>query len=43
MKLYNAAETSFLECWQLIFEKRCHDCAHSQEEDYNAALKEFLK
>jgi len=31
-----------LEWWRLISEKRCDVCAHSQEDDYNEALKEFL-
>jgi hypothetical protein len=36
-------KTNLLEWWRLIFEKRCDSCAHSQEDDYNEALKEFLK
>jgi hypothetical protein len=34
-------ETSFLEWWWLISEKRCDDYSHSQEDDYNEDLKEF--
>jgi hypothetical protein len=34
-------KTSLLEWWWLIFEKRCDDCAHSQEDGYNEALKAF--
>ena len=30
-----------LEWWQLIFEKRCDGYAHSQEDEYNEALKAF--
>jgi hypothetical protein len=36
-------ETSLLEWWQLISEKRCDDYAHLQEHEYNEALKEFLQ
>jgi hypothetical protein len=36
-------KTSLLEWWQLISEKRCDDYAHSQEDEYNEALKEFLQ
>jgi hypothetical protein len=36
-------KTSLLEWWQLIFEKRCDECAHSLEDDYNEALKAFLQ
>jgi hypothetical protein len=32
-----------LEWWQLISEKRCDGYTHSQEDEYNEALKEFLK
>jgi hypothetical protein len=35
-------ETSLLEWWRLISEKRSDSCAHSQEDDYNEALKAFL-
>jgi hypothetical protein len=35
-------ETSLLEWWWLISEKRCDGCAHSQEDEYNEAPKEFL-
>jgi hypothetical protein len=31
-----------LEWWQLISEKRCDGYSHSQEDDYNEALKAFL-
>ena len=34
-------KTSLLDWWWLIFEKRCDDCAHSQEDGYNEALKAF--
>jgi hypothetical protein len=34
-------KTSLLEWWQLISEKICDDCAHSQEDDYNEAMKAF--
>jgi hypothetical protein len=36
-------KTSLLEWWRLISEKRCDDCTHSLEDDYNEALKEFLQ
>jgi hypothetical protein len=36
-------ETSLLEWWRLISKKRCESCAHSQEDDYNEALKAFLQ
>jgi hypothetical protein len=36
-------KTSLLEWWRLISEKRCDDCAHSQEDGYNEALKAFLQ
>jgi len=36
-------KTSLLEWWWLISEKRCDGCAHSQEDDYNDALKAFLQ
>jgi hypothetical protein len=36
-------KTSVMEWWRLIFEKRCDDCSHSQEYDYNEALKAFLQ
>ena len=36
-------ETSLLESWQPMFEKRCEDYAHSQEYEYNEALKAFLQ
>jgi hypothetical protein len=36
-------KTSLLEWWRLISEKRCEVCAHSQEDDYNEALKAFLQ
>jgi hypothetical protein len=36
-------KTSLLEWWRVISEKRCDDCAHSQEDDYNEALKDFLQ
>jgi hypothetical protein len=39
----HAAETSLLEWWQLISEKRSDDSAHLQEEGYNEALKAFLQ
>jgi hypothetical protein len=35
-------KTSLLEWWRLISEKRCDGCAHSQEDDYNEALKAFF-
>jgi hypothetical protein len=35
-------KTSLLEWWQLISEKRCDGYAHSQEDEYNEALKEFF-
>ena len=35
-------KTSLLECWWLIFEKRCDGCAYSKEDDYNEALKAFF-
>ena len=35
-------ETRFLEWWRLISENRCDGCAHSQEDEYNEAPKEFL-
>ena len=31
------------EWWQLISEKRCDGYSHSQEDNYNEALKEFLQ
>jgi hypothetical protein len=31
-----------LEWLQLISEKRCHEFAHFQEDEYNEAPKEFL-
>ena len=31
-----------LEWWQLISEKRCDSYSHSQEDDYNEALKAFF-
>jgi hypothetical protein len=31
-----------LEWWKLISEKRCDGYSHSQEDDYNEALKAFL-
>jgi hypothetical protein len=34
---------SFLEWWKLISGKRCDNYAHSQEDDYNEALKVFLQ
>jgi hypothetical protein len=36
-------KTSLLEWWRLISEKRCDDNSHSQEDDYNEALKAFLQ
>jgi hypothetical protein len=36
-------ETSLLEWWQPISEKRCDGYAHSQENAYNEALNEFLQ
>jgi hypothetical protein len=36
-------KTSLLEWWRLIYEKRCDNCAHSQEDDKNEALKAFLQ
>jgi hypothetical protein len=36
-------KTRMLEWWQLISEKRCDNRAHSQEYDYNEALKAFLQ
>ena len=30
-----------IEWWQLISEKRCDDYSHSQEDDYNEAMKAF--
>jgi hypothetical protein len=36
-------KTSLQEWWWLISEKRCDDCAHSQEDEYNEDLKEFLQ
>jgi hypothetical protein len=36
-------KTSLLEWWQLIFEKRYDDYAHSPEYDYNEDLKAFLQ
>jgi hypothetical protein len=35
-------KTSLLEWWQLIPEKRCDVYAHSQEDEYNEALKVFV-
>jgi hypothetical protein len=35
-------ETSLLEWWHLISEKRCDDYAHSQEDQYNEAPKAIL-
>ena len=35
-------KTSLLEWWLLISEKRCDSYAHSQEEYYNEALKEYF-
>jgi len=35
-------ETNFLKWWQLISKKRCDGYAHSQEDEYNEAPKEFL-
>jgi hypothetical protein len=32
-----------LEWWQLISEKRCDGYSHSQEDDYNEALKALLQ
>jgi hypothetical protein len=32
---------NLLEWWQLISEKRCDGCAHSQEDGYNEAPKAF--
>ena len=32
-----------LEWWQLISEKRCDGYLHSQEDDYNEALKALLQ
>jgi hypothetical protein len=32
-----------MECWWLIFEKRCDGCAHLEEDDYNEDLKAFLQ
>ena len=32
-------ETRLLEWWQLIYEKRCDGYTHSQEDNYNEALK----
>jgi hypothetical protein len=32
---------SLLEWWQLISKNRCDGYAHSQEDDYNEALKAF--
>jgi hypothetical protein len=36
------AETSLLEWWQLISEKRCDGYTHSQEDEYNEVTKSFL-
>jgi hypothetical protein len=36
-------KTSLLEWWWLISEKRCDGFAHSQEHQYNEALKAFLQ
>jgi hypothetical protein len=36
-------KTSLLEWWHLISEERCNGYAHSQEDEYNKALKEFLQ
>jgi hypothetical protein len=36
-------KTSLLEWWRLISEKRFDGCTHSQEDDYNEALKDFLQ
>ena len=44
-EMYNTVEyrvKDSLEWWQLIYEKRCDGYAHSQEDDYNEALKAFL-
>jgi len=35
-------ETNLLECWQIIYEKRWDNYAHSQEDGYNVATKAFL-
>jgi hypothetical protein len=34
---------SLLEWWQLIYEKICEHYAHSQEDDYNEALRAILQ
>jgi hypothetical protein len=36
-------KTSLLEWWWLIFEEIFDGCAHSQEDNYNEALKSFLQ
>jgi hypothetical protein len=36
-------ETSLLEWWRLISQKRCDGSAQSQEEGHNEALKAFLQ
>ena len=35
-------KTNLLEWWRLIFEKRCDDCVHSKEDDYNEDLNAFF-
>jgi len=32
-----------LEWWHIISEKRCDNYAHSQEDEHNEALKDFLQ
>ena len=42
-RLQNYKVKDSLEWWQLILEKRCDGCAHSQKDDcYNEALRAFL-
>jgi hypothetical protein len=36
-------EKSLIEWWQLISEKKCDRYTHSQEDEYNEALKAFLQ
>jgi hypothetical protein len=35
-------ETNLHEWWQLIFENRCENYTHSQEDEYNEAPKAFF-
>jgi hypothetical protein len=36
-------KTSLLEWWGIISKERCDNYAHSQEDNYNEALKVFLQ